>query len=98
MRNLIEESLEENLKLEKDFDVIVIGGGQAGLSVGYYLRRTNLNYVILDAQTEPGGAWRHGWESLKLFSPAQWSSLPGWLMPGGGTNKYPTRDEVLSYL
>ena len=62
------------------FDVIVIGGGQAGLSVGYYLRRTGLSYVILDGQPEPGGAWLHGWDSLQLFSPAQWSSLPGWLV------------------
>ncbi len=80
------------------FDVIVIGGGQAALAFGYYLRRSGLRYVILDAQSEPGGAWLHGWRSLRLFSPAQWSSLPGWLMPGGGLDKYPTRDEVLSYL
>ena len=83
---------------ENKYDVVVIGGGQAGLSVGFYLRRANLSYVILDAQAEPGGAWQKAWKSLRLFSPAQWSSLPGWLMPGGGTDKYPTRDEVLSYL
>jgi putative flavoprotein involved in K+ transport len=83
---------------ENDFDVIVIGGGQAGLAVGYYLRRCGLSYLILDAQREPGGAWLHGWRSLRLFSPAQWSSLPGWLMPGGGSDKYPTRDEVIGYL
>lgn len=78
-------------------DVVVIGGGQAGLSVGYYLRRTGLNYVILDGQSEPGGAWLHGWDSLQLFSPAQWSSLPGWLFPGKH-DRYPARDEVISYL
>jgi putative flavoprotein involved in K+ transport len=83
---------------ENEFDVVVIGGGQAGLAVGYYLRRSGLRYVILDSQKEPGGAWLHGWLSLRLFSPAQWSSLPGWLMPGGGVDKYPTRDEVLGYL
>jgi putative flavoprotein involved in K+ transport len=83
---------------ENQYDVVVIGGGQAGLSLGFYLRRSGLSYVILDAQTEPGGAWLRGWNSLKLFSPAQWSSLPGWLMPGGGSNKYPTRDEVIAYL
>lgn len=80
-----------------NFDVVVIGGGQAGLSVGYYLRRTGLNYVILDGQARPGGAWLHGWDSLQLFSPAQWSSLPGWLFPGRH-DRYPTRDEVISYL
>ena len=81
----------------KVHDVVVIGGGQAGLSVGYYLRRTGLRYVILDGQSEPGGAWLHGWDSLQLFSPAQWSSLPGWLFPGAH-DRYPTRDEVISYL
>ena len=81
---------------EKDLDVVVIGGGQAGLAAGYYLRRTGLSYVILDAQERPGGAWLRGWDSLRLFSPAQWSSLPGWLFPGP-PNRYPTRDEVVSY-
>lgn len=78
-------------------DVVVIGGGQAGLAAGYYLRRTGLSYVILDAQASPGGAWMRGWDSLRLFSPAQWSSLPGWLFPGA-PGRYPTRDEVVSYL
>ncbi|HVG48041.1 MAG TPA: ArsO family NAD(P)H-dependent flavin-containing monooxygenase [Rubellimicrobium sp.] len=78
-------------------DVVVIGGGQAGLAAGFYLRRTGLSYVILDARGRPGGAWLHGWDSLRLFSPAQWSSLPGWLFPSPPA-RYPTRDEVLSYL
>jgi putative flavoprotein involved in K+ transport len=80
-----------------NFDVVVIGGGQAGLSVGYYLRRSGLRYVILDGQAGPGGAWVHGWDSLRLFSPAQWSSIPGWMFPGK-PDRYPTRDEVISYL
>ncbi len=79
-----------------EVDVVVIGAGQAGLAVGYYLRRTSLRFVLLDAEEQPGGAWHHGWESLRLFSPAQWSSLPGWLMPG--TTAYPTRDDVVAYL
>lgn len=79
-------------------DVIVIGGGQAGLSLGYYLRRAKLNYIILDAEDGPGGAWRHGWDSLRLFSPAGYSSLPGWLMPPPAHAGYPTRDDVLDYL
>jgi putative flavoprotein involved in K+ transport len=79
-------------------DVIVIGGGQAGLSLGYYLRRAKLDYVILDAEDGPGGAWRHGWDSLRLFSPAGYSSLPGWLMPPPAHAGYPTRDDVLDYL
>jgi putative flavoprotein involved in K+ transport len=81
----------------QDVDVLVIGGGQAGLAVGYYLRRTGLSYRILDAEPAPGGAWQHTWDSLTLFSPATWSSLPGWIMPGGSA-RYPTRREVLAYL
>lgn len=81
----------------KPLDVLVIGGGQAGLACGYFLRRTGLSFIILDAEDGPGGAWRHGWESLRLFSPAQWSSLPGWPMPP--TNEgYPNRAHVLDYL
>jgi cation diffusion facilitator CzcD-associated flavoprotein CzcO len=77
--------------------VVVVGGGQAGLSLGFYLRRSGLEFIILDNQKKAGGAWLHGWNSLKLFSPAQWSSLPGWLIPGN-FSRYPTRDEVISYL
>ena len=81
----------------KTYDVIVIGGGQSGLAVGYYLRRTGLSYVILDKDNEGGGAWKHTWKSLRLFSPAQWSSLPGMIM-AGGSDYYPTRDEAIEYL
>jgi len=79
------------------FDVIVIGGGQSGLAMGYYLRRSGLSYIILDNQKEPGGAWLHTWKSLRLFSPAQWSSLPGMIMTGG-SDYYPTRDVTIEYL
>ncbi|HET7081954.1 MAG TPA: ArsO family NAD(P)H-dependent flavin-containing monooxygenase [Chloroflexia bacterium] len=81
----------------RDYDVVVIGGGQAGLATGYYLRRSGLSFVILDGEPAPGGAWQHTWDSLALFSPAQWSSLPGVFMPGG-THTYPDRDAVLAYL
>lgn len=83
--------------MENRFDVIVVGGGQSGLAMGYYLRRTGLSYIILDSQTEPGGAWLHAWKSLRLFSPAQWSSLPGMIMTGG-SDYYPTRDVTIEYL
>jgi cation diffusion facilitator CzcD-associated flavoprotein CzcO len=81
----------------RECDVVVVGGGQSALAMGYYLRRTGLTYVVLDDARSAGGAWRHTWPSLRLFSPAQWSSLPGRLMPGG-TSYYPTRDDALSYL
>ena len=79
-------------------DVAVIGGGQAGLAVAYYLRRAGLDFVVLDAADRPGGAWTHAWDSLRLFSPANYSSLPGWLMPAGEDDGFPTRDGVVDYL
>jgi cation diffusion facilitator CzcD-associated flavoprotein CzcO len=78
-------------------DVAVIGGGQSALAVGYYLRRTGLSFVLLDDARSPGGAWTRAWRSLRLFSPAQWSSLPGYLMPPS-TDEYPTRDQAIAYL
>ncbi|MFE7750725.1 ArsO family NAD(P)H-dependent flavin-containing monooxygenase [Streptomyces sp. NPDC057428] len=79
-------------------DVVVIGGGQAGLAAGYHLRRQNLDFVILDAQPTPGGAWQRTWDSLRLFSPAAYSSLPGWLMPVQNGTEYPDADHVVQYL
>lgn len=79
------------------YDVIIIGGGQSALALGYYLRKTGLNYLILDQQEQAGGSWPNYWESLRLFSPAQWSSLPGILMPGGA-DYYPSRDDTIHYL
>ncbi|WP_028730822.1 ArsO family NAD(P)H-dependent flavin-containing monooxygenase [Pandoraea sp. E26] len=78
-------------------DVCVIGGGQSALATAYFLRRAGLNFVLLDEQPSPGGAWQQAWDSLRLFSPAQWSSLPGWPMPRS-ESEYPSRDEVIRYL
>lgn len=78
-------------------DVVVIGAGQSGLATGYFLRRTGLDFEILDAADTAGGAWHHAWPSLRLFSPAQWSSLPGWPMPPV-PDGYPGRDHVVAYL
>lgn len=79
------------------YDVIVIGGGQSALATGYYLRRTSLRYLILDKEEAPGGAWQHAWDSLTLFSPALWCSLPGVIMPGGKEH-YPRKQDAVAYL
>ncbi|WP_299991505.1 ArsO family NAD(P)H-dependent flavin-containing monooxygenase [uncultured Pontibacter sp.] len=83
--------------MQKIYDTIVIGGGQSALACAYYLNRANLNYLLLDDQQAPGASWRHYWDSLTLFSPAAFSSLPGWLMPES-KDEYPSRDEVIDYL
>ncbi|MDR7210227.1 FAD-dependent oxidoreductase [Flavobacterium piscis] len=83
--------------MNKIYDVIIVGGGQSGLACGYYLRRSKLDYLILDKQPQCGGAWHNAWDSLTLFSPAQHSSLPGWLMPKS-ENLFPLKQEVIDYL
>lgn len=78
-------------------DAVVIGAGQAGLAAGYHLRRTNRSFVILESADAVGGSWQHYYESLKLFSPAHFSSLPG-LPIAGNSDRYLSRDEVTAYL
>ena len=79
------------------FDVIVIGGGQAGLSVGHHLAKRGLHFVILDANMRVGDAWRNRWDSLKLFSPACFDALDGLPFPLPG-DAFPTHDEMADYL
>ncbi|GAB2780543.1 hypothetical protein GCM10027073_11550 [Streptomyces chlorus] len=78
--------------------VVVIGGGQAGLAAGYHLRRQGIDFTILDADPAPGGAWQHMGDSLHLFSPADHSSLPGRLMPTQPGETYPDAGHVVDYL
>jgi putative flavoprotein involved in K+ transport len=78
-------------------DVIVIGGGQAGLAIGHHLSRQGRDFVILEAADGPAAAWRARWDSLRLFTPARYDSLPGAAFPGD-PDHYPTRDEVVAYL
>ena len=78
-------------------ETLVIGGGQAGLAVGYHLARRGLPFVILDANERIGDAWRKRWDSLRLFTPARFNGLPG--MPFPGTrHSFPSKDEVADYL
>ena len=80
------------------FETIVIGGGQAGLSVGYYLKKHGRSFTILDANERIGGSWRtRTWSSLRLFTPARYDGLPGWPFPASGWS-YPTARETADYL
>jgi putative flavoprotein involved in K+ transport len=79
------------------FDVLVIGAGQAGLAIGYFLARQGRRFTILEAGDAVGSAWRERWESLVLFTPRRYDALPGLAFPGD-PESYPTRDEVISYL
>ena len=78
-------------------DVVVIGGGQAGLSVGYHLSRTGLSFAILDAEARVGDAWRRRWDSLRLFTPAWLDGLDGLPFPAP-RHSFPTKDEMGDYL
>ena len=79
------------------YDVIVIGGGQAGLAAGHLLARQGRRFTILEATGAPAAAWRDRWDSLRLFAPARYDGLPGMPFPGE-PDRYPTRDEVAGYL
>lgn len=84
--------------------MLVVGGGQAALAAGYYLQRarrrgaTDLTFALLDAGARPGGAWADGWDTLQLFSPASFSSLPGWPMPAWAGEGNPSAAHVDDYL
>lgn len=79
------------------WDVVVIGAGQAGLSVGYYLACQGLRFVILDANARIGDSWRQRWDSLRLFTPARYDGLPGLPFPRTA-ERFPTKDEMADYL
>jgi putative flavoprotein involved in K+ transport len=78
-------------------EVAVVGAGQAGLAVGYYLAQQGRRFVIFERANELAPAWRERWESLTLFTPRRYSALPG-LPWRGEPDGYPTRDEVVAYL
>ena len=79
------------------YEVVVVGAGQAGLAIGYFLRRQGRRFVILDRADQIGPAWRERWDSLTLFTPRRYSGLPALAFPGD-PDGYPTRDEVIAYL
>src|SRR4051794_26644234 len=102
--NLTERSAESDVPNTKTaegarerFDVVVIGAGQAGLAVGYFLARAGRRFLIVDGADSIAAAWRGRWDSLTLFTPRRYDSLPG-LAFAGDPDGYPRRDEVIAYL
>lgn len=78
-------------------ETVIVGGGQAGLSVGYQLARRDRPFVILDANERVGDAWRKRWDSLRLFTPARYDGLEGQPFPAPAVT-FPTKDEMADYL
>src|SRR5918911_4155173 len=92
-----QRAMEEAMTTDSSYETIVIGGGQAGLTIGYYLAQQNERFVILDESERVGDAWRNRWDSLRLFTPAVFSSLPG-MTHDAAKWSFPTKDEMADYL
>ena len=86
-----------NSRTPEHIDTVVIGAGQAGLSVGYHLATRGLPFAILDGNERVGDPWRNRWESLRLFTPAKFDGLDGMRFPANG-NEFVTKDEMASFL
>ena len=87
--------MERDTGMEQ-FETVIIGGGQAGLAVGYHLAKQHRTFVILDANERIGDAWRDRWDSLRVFTPAKYNGLPGMRFPAPSLS-FPTKDEVADY-
>ena len=86
------------MKIRNEYiQTVVVGGGQSGLSTGYYLAQRGLPFVILDANDRVGDSWRKRWDSLRLFTPARYDGLPGMPFPGPAQS-FPTKDQMADYL
>jgi len=81
----------------EQYEVVVIGAGQAGLAMGYFLSRQKRHFLIVERAESVGSAWRERWDSLTLFTSRRYDSLPGYDFPGEPSG-YPNKDEVIGYL
>lgn len=86
-----------HLHTAERFNTVVIGGGQAGLSVGHHLAKLGVSFVILDANAHIGDVWRARWDSLRLFTPAKFAGLDGLRFPAP-PNSFPAKDQMADYL
>jgi len=82
---------------DEPLGTVVVGGGQAGLATGHHLAKRGLPFLILDENDRVGDSWRKRWDSLRLFTPARYSGLPGLRFPGSPSH-YPSRDETADYM
>lgn len=82
---------------KKHWNTVIIGAGQSGLAVGYFLKKLDIDFVILDRNKKTGESWRRRWDSLLLFSPSQYDGLPGMPFPAS-RGSYPTKDQMADYL
>src|SRR5688500_4967302 len=92
-----EHGIRSSVPVDERHEVVVIGGGQAGLSAGYHLQRQRVPFVILDARARIGDAWRDRWDSLRLFTPRRLDGLDGMPFPGVA-NDAPTANEIADHL
>ena len=93
----MQEETSQNASPNRVLDAVVVGAGQAGLAIAWHLKRQGLRFVVLEAGSELGHTWRDRWDSLKLFTPAQYDGLPGMPFPAPA-DAYPTKDPVADYL
>lgn len=84
-------------RLRETTEVLVIGGGQAGLATGYHLRRAGIPFLIVDGEARVGDTWRRRWDSLRTFTPARYNGLPGMRFPGD-PHAFPGKDAVADFL
>jgi putative flavoprotein involved in K+ transport len=92
-----QDEAQENPAGGEVLDVVVVGGSQAGLAMAWHLAQQRRRFVVLEAGPEVGHVWRSRWDSLKLFTPAQYDALPGMAFPAPA-DTYPTKDPVADYL
>jgi putative flavoprotein involved in K+ transport len=83
--------------MSEQFETLIIGGGQAGLAVGYHLARRDRPFLVIEANDRIGDNWRNRFDSLRLYSPARYDGLPGWPVPMDPW-AFPTKDEIADYL
>jgi putative flavoprotein involved in K+ transport len=92
----MQAEMSQNAAPDRLLDAVVVGGGQAGLAIAWHLKRQGLRFVVLDTGSELGHTWRDRWDSLKLFTRAQYDGLPGMPFPALA-DTYPTKDPVADY-